>query len=191
MVATEERADAGLDHDTQRLVVSYITANPGISFVRLQGMLSINRSTLRYHLDHLERSGGEINSRIENGQKCYYTGRLDVVATVSPGLNLNTLTKEQTRILRLVRDSPGISKKALGRITRMNKNTLTYNLQKLMDRSIIWKVRSGKETGYEYKSQKVLRKEMFKLLLKKFLDGEIDQDGFLRLKEELDEKMGR
>jgi predicted transcriptional regulator len=177
-----------IDHDTRRLIISYITANPGISFKTLEGMLNINRSTLRYHLDQLSRDN-QISSRLEQGQRCYFTGRIDVIATVSPGLNLSTLTKEQRHILRLVRNSPGITKKVLVRKTRMNKNTLTYNLQKLMDRSLIWKVRSGRDTGYEFKSKEVLHKEMFKLLLNKFINNEIDQDTFLRLKEELDRKM--
>ena len=189
MVTTNNTDTEGIDHDTQRLIVSYVTANPGISFPALEGMLGINRSTLRYHTDRLERAG-LIHSRKESGQKCFYAGRMDVVATVSPGLNLNTLTKEQRRVLRLVRDNPGISKKAIGRITRINKNTLTYTLRKLQDRNLIWKVREGRKTGYEYKSREVLRSEMFKLLLKKFVENEIDQDTFLRLKEELDEKMG-
>jgi predicted transcriptional regulator len=177
-----------IDHDTRRLIISYITANPGISFVTLLKMLNLNRSTLRYHLEQLQRAD-EINSRVEHGKRCYYIGRMDVVATVSPGLNLSTLTKEQGRVLRLVRGSPGITKKILIRKTRMNKNTLTYNLQKLMDRNLIWKVRSGRDTGYEFKSKEVLHKEMFKLLLNKFINNEIDQDTFLRLKEELDRKM--
>ena len=177
-----------LDHDTRRLIISYITANPGISFKMLEGMSGLNRSTLRYHLDQLSRAN-EINSRMEQGQRCYYIGRMDVVATVSPGLNLSTLTKEQRHILKLVKDRPGISKKRLIRKTRMNKNTLTYNLRKLMDRNLVWKVRSGKATGYEFKSKEVLHKEMFKLLLNKFVNDEIDQNTFIRLKEELDRKM--
>lgn len=176
------------DHDARRLIVSYVAANPGISFKTLEDMLNMNRSTLRYHITQLEKAA-EVHSRLEQGQRCYYMGRLDVVATVSPGLNLSTLTKEQRRILRSIRDKTGINKKRLVRITRMNKNTLTYNLRKLMERNIIWKTRSGRGTGYEYKSREILHKEMFKLLLKKFVDNEIDQDTFLSLKEELDRKM--
>ena len=187
MVYTEQGSGAQ-DHDARRLIVSYVAANPGISFTVLERMLNMNRSTLRYHITQLEKAA-EVHSRLEQGRRCYYIGRLDVVAMVSPGLNLSTLTKEQRRLLRLIRDGPGISKKKLVRLTRMNKNTLTYNLRKLMERNIIWKTRSGRETGYEYKSREVLHKEMFKLLLKKFVDNEIDQDTFLRLKEELDRKM--
>lgn len=159
-------------------------SNPGLSLMSLEKMLSLNRSTLRYHLNFLSRDT-KVWSKIENGQRCYFPSNASEGPALN-GLDLNTLTKFQSRVLRLIRDNPGVPFKNLQRTTRINPNTLTYTINKLRERNLIWKVKVQGVVGYEYKSREKIYDEMFRLLLAKYLNDEIDKDTFLRLKAELE-----
>ena len=45
-----------LENETRKLVYDHIMAHPGVSFIVLKSVLKLNDSTLRYHLNYLERS---------------------------------------------------------------------------------------------------------------------------------------
>ena len=48
-------------------------------------------------------------------------------------------------ILNLIKTKPGIKKRALIARTKLNRKTLEYNLNKLIDQKLIWKVKNSEE----------------------------------------------
>ena len=63
---------------------------------------------------------------------------------------------------------------------------IAHNLKVLRDRMLIWKVGNGRATKYEFTSEDRVRKELFRLLVAKFVKGEMDEDTYLMLKGELE-----
>ncbi len=96
-----------------------------------------------------------------------------------------TLTKSQQRIITIIKHYPGITVSELVKMTRLNKRVLQYNIRKLRDQMIIWKVGNGRSTSYEYVTKEKFRNEVFKLLIKKFLRNEIDEETYFFLKRKL------
>jgi predicted transcriptional regulator len=182
----EESSDV-LEHQTRKMLFNFILSNPGTSFGTLEKTFALNHSTLRYHLDHLKKKG-EIWSVVENGRLCFFPKKVSSDNVKVHGLDLNTLTIPQRRVLRCIRDHPGITQKEILRSTRINPNTLTYTLARLQERNLIWKIKKGGIIGYEYKSKESIIDEMTKMLIRKFLSDEIDQETFLSLRAELEKK---
>ena len=170
------------------MVYSYISRHPGVSFGTIMGVLDLTEGTLRYHLNYLER-GDKILSRSKGKHRCYYTTqrtRSDLKPILE--FDTNTLTKPQQRILTIIKQYPGITISELLSITRLNKRALQYNLKKLRDLRIIWKVGNGRNTCYEFITKRKLHNELFKLLIIKFLNDEIDEETYLLLRDELEKK---
>jgi predicted transcriptional regulator len=173
-----------LDHRTRRMVYNYISSHPGVSFQRIRKVLDLNSSTLRYHLKFLEKSG-KVVLELESGKKHFYprgSGRDSGDYESRP----SELTKKEQRVLDTIKRKPGISKRGICNYTNLNRNSISRCINTLRDRKLIWKVRSGRSTGYEYITKEKLKQEMLKLLIDRFLHNEIDRDRFLALKRELE-----
>ena len=180
------QSETTLDNKTRKMVYNYISRHPGVTFSTIMGVLELTEGTLRYHLNYLERCR-KILSTSKGKHRCYYSkDRTKSDLKPFTGFDFNTLTKPQQRIATIIRHNPGISIGELVKITKLNKRDLQYNVKKLRDLMIIWKVGNGRNTGYEYVTKDKLRKELFKLLIVKFLHDEIDEETYLFLKEELE-----
>ncbi len=166
-------------------LVHLIEENPGISFLRISDTLKMNRGTLRYHLDLLEKEG-KVKAVVKGNKKLYYTtdGSLKRASKTE-----NDLNRDQRRILNLIKENPGISRHQLISITGQKRDEVRYTLRKLMDRSEVWKVTDGHDPTYEYITRNKLAKEMLALILDRFLDDEMDRETFLLLKKRIEEDM--
>ncbi|WP_455392450.1 hypothetical protein [[Eubacterium] cellulosolvens] len=179
-------AENPLEHKTRRMVYNYISMHPGVSFTTIMGVLGLTEGTLRYHLNYLER-GKKILSKAKGKYRCYYSNeRKKADIKPFPSFDFQTLTKPQQRLITIIRHHPGITIGELVRITKLKKRDLQYNIKKLRDLLIIWKVGDGRNTGYEYVTKKKLRNELYKLLIVKFLNNEIDEETYLFLRKELE-----
>ena len=98
------------------------------------------------------------------------------------------LNKNQKRILNMIKNEPGITRTQLLKRTRLNRKTLSYNVDRLIEQDRIWKVKTNNGVGYEYITKEKLQKEIYNRLLMKLLSDEIDEETFLRVKKKL-EKM--
>ena len=164
-------------------------AHPGVSFLVLKSVLKLNDSTLRYHLNYLERSE-KISFGLEEGRRYYYPhlGAKHVIRNAEDSNTLTSyeLTGVQEKIITTIKSYPKINQKELAKITRINRMTLSRNLNKLMDLCLVRKIPNGNKINYEYLENKQLRYEILKRLIKKLLNNEIDEETFLKLKKELD-----
>jgi len=173
-----------LDHRTRRMVYNYISSHPGVSFQKIRHVLDLNSSTLRYHIQYLKRSG-KIVLEMEGGKKFYYprgTGSAPIDHQPEP----SDLTKKEKRVLNAIKRHPGISRRGISNYTNLNGKTTSKCIRTLRDKKLIWKVRSGRSTGYEYITKDKLKEEMLKLLIERFLNNEISKERFLALKKELE-----
>ncbi len=184
-------AESLLENQTRRLIYDHILANPGVSFVVLKKVLNLNESTLRYHLNYLEKSE-KISFGLEKDKRNYYaySGESHVIRKSEDTKELITfeLTNTQQRIITIIKQYPKINQKELSKKSRINRITLSRNLKKLMELCLVRKIPNGNKVMYEYLESEQLRYEILKRLLKKLLSKEIDEETFLDLKRQLDER---
>lgn len=176
-----------LDHRLRRSIYNYVIENPGVTFGRIRTMFSIPDGTLRYHLEILKRSEN-ISSRIENGKKCYYGDAMDKSLRLTDSGKIFTCNETQARLISLVNENPGITRKTVQERLRIDKEAAAYNLKRLLDQKVIWKVQRGRTTGYTLITRVAMKKEMLGILTERFLKDEITEDMFLKLKKRLDER---
>ncbi|UCH88722.1 MAG: winged helix-turn-helix transcriptional regulator [Thermoplasmata archaeon] len=178
---------ASLEHKTRKQIYNYIYSNPGVPFKIIMNFLSLNKSTLTYHLKYLEKSN-QITSKREGRQRHYFCNQQPSIESKNQlPIMENTLNKNQQKILDLVKNQPGISVKDLNFRTRINQSTIEYNLNRLIELKLIWKVKTDNGIGYEYITKDILRKEMFNRLLKKLLTNEIDEETYHRIRRKLED----
>ena len=174
--------DAALDHRMRRIVYNYISENPGVAFGRIKKMLEMNASTLKYHLRYLEKSN-KVFSQKEGKKRCYFCEErpgfdLDPMS----GIDLDSLSKKQQRLLGLIRSNPGITRKDLLSNLNIDRKALTRDLRKLQDKKIVLKV----DKGYEYITNERLKEMIYKRLLMRLLNDEIDEEQFKAVKRKLE-----
>lgn len=181
-----ESGEEGLGHLTRKQIFNYISSHPGSSFGNIRSIFELNESTLKYHLNYLERTK-KIESRKEGRRRCYYCqgeygeDEIGTVVRSEP-----TLTANQQRIINVIRRRPGITNKDLVARTKLNRKTVSYNLERLIEKKVLWKIKADGVIGYEYITEEKLRKEMYNQLLIQLLSDEIDEDTFLKIKKKLE-----
>ena len=128
-------SDTSLDNETRKLIYNHIEAHPGVSFLVLKSVLKMNDSTLRYHLNYLEKSK-KISLGAENGRRYYFpqSGSRHVIrkADDSTVFTSYELSGAQERIISTIKLNPKINQKELVKLTRINRITLSKNLKKLI-----------------------------------------------------------
>jgi predicted transcriptional regulator len=181
------KGDATLEHETRRMLYEHITAHPGVSFNVLKRVFDLNDSTLRYHLDYLERDQ-KISFGLESGKRIYYPHLYkNIVVRDTENIDrTHQLSQLQEQIIDTLQRYPGISQKELVKITGMNRLTLINNINKLMDLCIIRKIPSDNGVCYEYIENEQLKFEILRGLVIKLLKHEISEEKFLELKRKLE-----
>lgn len=179
------KRERGNKSETRDVLDHYILEHPGVSFTHIMKVFGINRGTLRYHLDYLQ--GEERVRSVRKGQQnCYFSNQRAVLDSVTGSRELNS---KQIRLLRAIKENPGISRKELLDLTKQSREEVNYNLRRLKEKKMIWKIADGGDPCYEYITKEQLAVEMMAIVLEKFLDDEIDRETFLLLKEKLEKEM--
>ena len=178
-----------LEHDTRRMIYNHINTNPGVSFNILKTIFELNDSTLRYHLNYLERNE-KISFGLERGKRYYYP-HVDNRVVHNNGEDFDTLkthnlSEVQEHIIRTIKRNPGINQKELIRRTGNSRLTINRNIKKLMDLCVVRKTPNANKVCYEYIENEQLRYQILKRLLIKLVNKEIDEETFLKLKRSLE-----
>ena len=96
------RGEKVLDHFFRGRLYEYIKENPGVSFTALKRHFGVNNGNLTYHLHRLEKEE-LVSSRSVGKFKLFYP---DGVRMKGCGIVISLLDRD---IMRMIRDSPGIS----------------------------------------------------------------------------------
>jgi predicted transcriptional regulator len=174
-------SQGALDHRSRKLIYNFISTHPGSSFKIIKNLFDMNKSTLSYHLNYLERNRKVISKR-EGRNRCYYCA---YEAASKLGKRSN-LTYTQRKLVNIIQDTPGITNKELMSRIKINRKNLHYNIKKLRELKLIWAVKRNGELGYEYVTEEKLRHEMATTLISKLLSNEIDEKTYHKIKTKLD-----
>lgn len=169
------------DHRTRKLLYEYISENPGSTFKVLKSVFKLTDGTLRYHLGYLLK-GRRIVQERKGREKCYFCYLKKRFPFSDPKLDL---TEKQEFLLELITIHPMISFKELKRRSGMDSSSFNYNLKKLKKMKLVWRVKGNGKVGYEIVTKERLADEMFLVLVKKYLDGEIDKNDLMDILEKL------
>jgi predicted transcriptional regulator len=184
-VITGMKGERKISNKPREEIAVYIEEHPGISFNILQDVFRMNPGTLRYHLEYLE-SSNRIDKRIIKHERCYFPEGTNLKAYF-PSLDTKGLKKEHKRVYYLIKQNGGISRKEIMKSLNITRKEMNYAVSRLKDKKLIWLKKDGSDPVYECITEDRLKKEIFRILLKKLAEGEIDERTFLRIKEKLED----
>jgi predicted transcriptional regulator len=173
-------------HLTRDMVNRYIADNPGPTIKMLLGIFQVNLSTLRYHLNYLQKKG-EIYTK-KKGKTLYYFSNLFSENQNSNNKN-SRIAKYDERIFSLISNNPGISFNELKKSLKIRGKDLSYVLHKLKNNNQIWEVETSNGKSYIPVTRKEILQNMQILTIKEFLEGKIDEKTYLVLNEEIEEQI--
>lgn len=168
-----------LKHSFRKVLYEYVVEHPGSSFKILHSVFNVPPGTLRYHLLKLERTDKVIKKK--NGNRTiYYSSFQHSNDYQDPQIEIS---KKQSLLLEIIKNKPGLRTNILAQRSGLSKKDLYYNLRKLREKRLIWKVKGN---GYQLLRKEKLRKEISLILIDQFLEGKIDRDKFDSLMSRLD-----
>ena len=141
--------DIGIDN--RKAVLDYISDNPGAHLRKIARDLDIHLSTLRYHLDNLEKQG-LIGCQKQNNLKVYFTsGRLKPIEkTLTPLLQ----QKRFRDIILVLIDYPGLTFSQIVEKLSIGSSTASKYINTLEDQKILFHEKSGREKKYYLSDEK-------------------------------------
>jgi len=135
-----------LDHPERAAVYAAIVARPGIDLAGIAAELSMNRETLRYHLDQLESNTRIVVMR-DHGIIRYYENHGRYTPAERRVLrHLWNPTAKQ--ILALVAANPGITQKELCARLAVTAPTVRWYMQRFRTDGLVTDRHEGKYTRY-------------------------------------------
>jgi len=171
------------------MIYNLIVTYPGVSFNDIMNIFELTDSNLRYHLNYLEKHG-KISPGQGSGSGCYYPHptSIKLLNVRQEPIESRRLTAVQQRLLGIIKEHPQINQKELVKRSGMNRMTAVRNLNTLRDLNLIKNRTVSNNVYYEYVPDPELKFVYLKGLILKFLNDEIDEETFLRLKSKLDKK---
>lgn len=128
--------DEILDNDLRREIYEHVEANPGVHYSGIKRDLGLANGTLSHHLRILE-DRKLLTSRREGRRKCFYLP--DRGDRGSP-------SDTRTRILRLIRNQPGLSQAQVAQQLGTSRQNINYHVSLLEDEGLVTIDRDGRET---------------------------------------------
>ena len=131
--------------DNRKKVLDYISDNPGSHMRKIARELDMRLSTLRYHLDHLEKKGS-IACQKQNNLKVYFAqGKLKPMEkTLAPLLQ----QKRFRDIILILIESPGLTFSQIVDSLSIGASTTSKYISILEEKKILFHERSGREKKY-------------------------------------------
>ena len=135
-----------LENETRNAVYTCIRENPGIRMRALSQMLGMNIGTLRYHVGVMCRMGKVVTEQ-NSGVMGYYintTPLTDLEKKVTRYLD----EYPKNRILNLLLQHPGITRKDIASRLIMSGPTVTWHMRSLTREGIVRSEKDGRNVRY-------------------------------------------
>ena len=130
------KRDELLDHETRGMIRGYLLVHPGDSYSDIRRNLNLSNGTLSYHLTVLEREG-IIRSQTRGSRKLFFP-REARLPNDGGGMH-----EVQLRMLRAVREVPGLAVTDLAGALGISSQLALYHLRDLAGKGIIRFERRG------------------------------------------------
>jgi predicted transcriptional regulator len=180
------RKKVPMENQIRKKINARITQYPGVPFSTLKKFYEIKDSTLRYHLSYLEPAES-ITSKLETGKLHYYPYNGSTISSDPNNKNTKSfgLSPRQEKILSTIKLYPGINQTDLLNKTSLKRHILIYDVTQLIDQCLVRKIKQEKNVCYEYITEDLLDYETLKVLAIRFLNNEIDEQTFIKLRNKL------
>ncbi|KAF1078095.1 winged helix-turn-helix transcriptional regulator [Methanogenium sp. MK-MG] len=134
-----------LENERRTKIYEEIQKNPGIIATEMETVTGINRSSLRHHLEILEREGIIISQKITK-QRHYFENHHKYSPECQ--LAMSVLDGETTRdIFGYITAHPGCTKKDISEYTKVSGPTISWHIDKLRSGNL---VHIEKEKNYNH-----------------------------------------
>lgn len=140
-----------IEVDNRGLILSYISDNPGSHLRKMARDLDISLSTLRYHLNYLEKKG-EISCQKQNNLKVYF--RSDRLKPHEKMLTPILQQKHYRDIILALIESPGLTFSQIANKLSMGNSSASKYINLLEDQEILFHRKSGREKYYHVNDEK-------------------------------------
>lgn len=137
--------------DNRALILSYISDNPGSHLRKMARDLNISLSTLRYHLDYLEKKG-EISCQKQNNLKVYF--RSDKLKPHEKMLTPILQQKHYRDIILALIESPGLTFSQIANKLSMGNSSASKYINTLEAQEILFHRKFGREKKYYINDEK-------------------------------------
>jgi predicted transcriptional regulator len=136
-----------LENPARARLFRLIMDHPGIHLHTLRDGMKMNRGTVRYHLFRLER-GGMITCYRDHRCTCYFenNGAFTEPEQRMAALLRNSIT---SRILGILKNKPGISRKGISKIIGLTGSTVTWHMKRMETDHLIITEKNGKLNRYQ------------------------------------------
>jgi predicted transcriptional regulator len=159
-----------LNIENQKLIYEFISTHPGSHLRKISRALEMHLSTLRYHLDYLEKIGLIVSKKETNLKIYYLVGRLGQKdKNIAPLLQ----QKRFRDIILIIIMNPGLSHSELSHKLSLKPSTLSKYINILRDRKIIYHKTSGRNR-YFYPVDEKRVMELLLVYKKSFWDAFVD-----------------
>ena len=138
-----------LDNKNRSMIYRKVEEKPGISFTEIVRELGITKTMAKYHLDRLLYYG-LITSHSNNGRSGYFRNN-NTYSDYEKMLYLLKKNPHDSKIIELVRNSPGITRKEIAGEINLSGPSITWHMERLENSGLIEVVRAGRTTRYYIK----------------------------------------
>jgi len=138
-------------HENRIQICNYISDNPGSHLRKIERDLNIRLSTLRYHLNYLEKNGSIVCQKQNNLKVYFASGKL------KPQEKTLTLLLQQKRfrdIILVLIDFPGLTFSQITDRLSIGSSTASKYLNILEEQKIIFHEKLGREKKYRVNDEK-------------------------------------
>ncbi len=160
----------GVELENRREIYNFISKNPGLHLSELSRKLNISKSTISYHLNHLEKLGLIVTKSEGRYVRFYIANKVGEIDK-----KLLSLLRQDVpyRIVLFLLINPASSQIKISKYLKRHPTTVSFHLDKLADSDIIETFSNCNEVRYNIKNPQYI----YDLLTKyedSFFDGGVN-----------------
>ena len=122
------KVKSALENAKRRKILRVVMKNPGISLKELEDITGMNRSTLRFHIDFLEKEGWVRSVRVGKHRLLFANGQ---------DVHVDIKSERKRRIIELLSGRDGLSIKELANLLGVSYHTAYRHVMDLKEWGIV------------------------------------------------------